>query len=235
VGNGGHDGISPLISQLSIERMAIDVAAKHLLETDVDSAKRLSTHLSPLPVRETLINELRVEKRMLVDWHVRYAQDALRQGGWDPNWLVTRLRFTEDAEETKAIAEATGGAPQGLLKLARGAETFFHEAMELVDLPPEDFRSAWRDLRRKASAENPLVDVSTNMELLLANLIEAATRRVLLKAAIAVVHDGPQALKDFKAPYSNGPIEYREVKGGFELTSPLQFTAKALKLAFGQP
>ena len=43
----------------------------------------------------------------------------------------------------------------------------------------------------------------------------------LVRAAIVIVRDGPQAAKTTKDPFGDGPFTYRAVAGGFELSSRL--------------
>ena len=56
----------------------------------------------------------------------------------------------------------------------------------------------------------------------------------LLKAAIAVVQDGPNKLKDMKDPFGNGRFEYRPLEKGFELKSKLLFSGQPVTLTVGQ-
>jgi hypothetical protein len=60
------------------------------------------------------------------------------------------------------------------------------------------------------------------------------TRMALFKAALAVVQDGPDKLKDIKDPFGDGPFEYRALDKGFELESKLLYHEKPVTLTVGQ-
>ncbi len=62
----------------------------------------------------------------------------------------------------------------------------------------------------------------------------ADARLALLKAAIAVVQHGPDAMKETKDPFGDGPFEYKATDGGFELKSKLLFRDQPVTLAVGK-
>ena len=62
----------------------------------------------------------------------------------------------------------------------------------------------------------------------------AAVRHALFRAAIAVVRDGPDKLKDFPDPAGDGPFEYKQVDGGFELKSKLMNKDQPLAMRVGK-
>ena len=61
-----------------------------------------------------------------------------------------------------------------------------------------------------------------------------ADARLALKAAVAVVRDGPDEVKDHKDPFGDGPFEYKATDGGFELKSKLIFKDQPVTLAVGK-
>jgi hypothetical protein len=56
----------------------------------------------------------------------------------------------------------------------------------------------------------------------------------MLLAAIAVVEVGTEKLAGIKAPFGDGPFEYRKLEPGFELSSKLQENGKPVTLVIGQ-
>jgi hypothetical protein len=59
------------------------------------------------------------------------------------------------------------------------------------------------------------------------------TSMLMLRAAAAIVQEGPDKLKDFKDPYRSGPFGYRALQGGFELKSALVVEGKPVTLTVG--
>jgi hypothetical protein len=70
---------------------------------------------------------------------------------------------------------------------------------------------------------------------LLAKQQRNETRMAMLLASVAVVESGPEALKDIKDPFGNGPFEYRALDKGFELKYKLTYENKPVTLTVGQP
>jgi hypothetical protein len=56
----------------------------------------------------------------------------------------------------------------------------------------------------------------------------------MLKAAAAVVLEGPESLKRTADPFGAGSFEYRKLQKGFELKSKLEFDGKPVVLIVGQ-
>lgn len=55
----------------------------------------------------------------------------------------------------------------------------------------------------------------------------------MFKAAIAVVQDGPDKLKEIRDPFGDGPFEYHALDKGFELKSKLLFRDQPVMLTVG--
>ena len=59
------------------------------------------------------------------------------------------------------------------------------------------------------------------MDKALSKMRRSEARMAMLLAAILVVEDGPESLKDIQDPFGPGPFEYRALERGFELRSAL--------------
>jgi hypothetical protein len=108
----------------------------------------------------------------------------------------------------------------------------------MMDRPPAEMKSA----------ETLLAEVGPPARALGMGLLPAAiacrtnemahqTRLAMLKAAMAVVRGGPEALKDesFKDPYSDGPFAYEKTPGGFRLASKTRDRdGKPVTMEFGR-
>jgi hypothetical protein len=56
----------------------------------------------------------------------------------------------------------------------------------------------------------------------------------MLLAGIAVAESGSDTLADIDDPYGDGPFAYREVEGGFELSSGLVHEGAPVSVRFGK-
>ncbi len=64
----------------------------------------------------------------------------------------------------------------------------------------------------------------------LSKMRRSEARMAMLLAAVVVVEDGPESLKDIKDPFGRGPFEYRALERGFELRSALVFEGEPVTL-----
>jgi hypothetical protein len=87
-------------------------------------------------------------------------------------------------------------------------------------LPPKEFESAYKVEFDQLSKTNPVARQFTPAlpRLRWAEAYEQ-TRRSLLRAAIAVQLDGPEALTQHIDPFDKKPFTYLAVDGGFRLES----------------
>jgi hypothetical protein len=63
----------------------------------------------------------------------------------------------------------------------------------------------------------------------------AHCRLVFLRTAFDVLRRGKPALNDHPDPYGDGPFEYKEIDGGFELGSALVYRNRRVRMRFGVP
>ena len=110
----------------------------------------------------------------------------------------------------------------------------YERLIDAAGLPPSEFEGRVA-AETKRLARNPLASVFglpgiSNIPYIFA---KAETRMLMLRAAAAIVKDGPEKVKDFKDPYGAGPFEYRALPGGFELKSALVVKDKPVTLTVG--
>jgi hypothetical protein len=77
------------------------------------------------------------------------------------------------------------------------------------------------DLRQKLAELPEIRETQMDVPDLKDGIAAVKVRRQLLHAAIAVQQNGPEAVKQFKDPYADGPFAYRPLAAGFELSSKL--------------
>ena len=235
VGNQGHDGTRSLLSQLSTESRAIEIAARWLTEIDAEDAQRLSLEMTGPSVTEILKNLLAAQKKQWVDWPRKFARHARDHDlDWDSYWVMVGMHAPYRTEVGNLLRDASDGNPERLLGLANDAANVLEQARSLAHLPPAEFRPAWSALLKRSANENLIVELAGGeVEPMIESLLLAEDRRALFRAGIAVARGGPEMLNDPQA--LGGQFEYRKLTGGFELISTGSSQGKSLKLVFGQP
>jgi hypothetical protein len=201
-GNRGHDGTRALISQLSTETRAIDIAARWLPQMEPADAQRLGLQMTGLPIPEILKNFLAAQKKQWVDWPRKFARHARNHDGdWDSYWVTVGMRADYRAEVGNLLRDASNGNPDRLLSLANDAADVLQRARSLADLPPEEFRPAWRSLLNNSAEENLIVKLAGGeVEPILDALFLVEERRALFRAGVVVARNGPAMLKDLQSP-----------------------------------
>jgi len=102
------------------------------------------------------------------------------------------------------------------------AKKYYGAVADIANLPLADFERRAYEIEEKMKKDSPAAalvmpafgkfrEQEAGAEALLA----------VLKAAIAIVLDGPDRAKDFKDPFGDGPFEYVPVGNGFVLKSKL--------------
>jgi hypothetical protein len=121
------------------------------------------------------------------------------------------------------------------VKMLEDVLPVYDQLVQSMALPWKESDAQVVEVLKKAMAASPLA----RAVLPAADQIAAAHRRhqaqmALFKAALAVVQDGPDRLKEFKDPFGDGPFDYRAFEGGFELTSKLLYGNKPVMLTVGR-
>ncbi len=139
----------------------------------------------------------------------------------------------QGSEAPEAVVKI--GAYQEAIELIEDVLPVYGELEKLIALPPDEFAKQYPQFKEKTEAANPLaatllpaIDKVRNVD------HRNRARVVMLLAAIAVAQDGPDALKNFKDPFGDGPFEYRRLDPGFELKSKLLYDDKPVTLTVGQ-
>jgi hypothetical protein len=228
--------ISLLVS-FANERDAIDALASGLNSFDRENLARLTTRLDSLPAMPTLSDSLKLESAMTVEW----AEKKVRSAGPNPNWHETLgfLGMREGKPDLNAVdqlVKEAGGTPDSIAAKIEALLPFYQEAAKLDSshLTQAEFNKQAQQLASKY-ASNPLASpILPQLEGIHNAVIAAQTRMTLLRAAIAVTQNGPDAVKQFTDPSDHQPITYQPKSNGFELTSKLIYHNQPLTLTVGQ-
>jgi hypothetical protein len=114
----------------------------------------------------------------------------------------------------------TQEAADNLVRWLKGMGVAYDRVTELASLPPGKFANALGNIEAAMRKSNPLAALMLPaLPSALEYLDRADLRLALLQAAVAVVQEGPDAVKRFKDPMGDGPFEYKALPDGFELKS----------------
>jgi hypothetical protein len=118
------------------------------------------------------------------------------------------------------IVDGCGGSVQGFVNCVDQQHSFYVSWAPRFALPPEEFESAYKVEFDQLSKTNPVARQFTPAlpRFRWAEAYEQ-TRRALLRAAIAVRLNGPEALDQHVDPFDKKPFSYTAVDGGFRLES----------------
>jgi hypothetical protein len=208
-----------------IERNAIDLACMHLTSVGKKNAlKEFRQDFAALPVSQSISNSIKQEKEMHLSFFRAKGVKALES-------LIEDIQ-TADANKKSEIRAVLGLADENVPKFCIGIEQMFDEVARMALLsPPECAKAedAYRQKLKKELNSDELPGVNVIGRLILPHaseyrLSEAVmmTQRQMFLAALTILTEGPQHVKDFRDPFGDGPFDYKEREGGFELMGKLK-------------
>ncbi len=229
-----HVGRDPImiciLVQHVIEGMTIDLVVPYVPELKAPAAQSREM-FAGLPCAATLAQTLPTEKKYMAEWAIRKLREAeqAKQGSWREMWNG----MLQGGDAPEAVVKI--GTYQEAIKLIEDVLPVYADLEKLVALPPEEFAKQYPTFKEKTKAANPLagtllpaIDKVRNSD------HRNQARFAMLLAAIAVAQDGPDALKNIKDPFGDGPFKYRALDNGFELESKLLYDDKPVTLTVGQ-
>jgi hypothetical protein len=207
-----------------IETIAIEAAVLYLPESKPVLPEALSVVLYALPARPTVPQVILKEKQVLTTWLIRRLREdeQHKEGAWRAVWK----EFGKPDESVKTLEQA--------ITMVEGMRPFFDELAKVAALPWNEFDPEDGKFYMKTKAANPLAAVFIHPMVSLVGMERRnQIQMALFKAALAVVQDGTDQLKNVKDPSGNGPFEYRVTDNGFELKAKLLFNSKPVMLRVG--
>lgn len=218
-----------------IEGMAIQAAAPHLPGAKAALAD-VSATLDKLPAGPTVADMLKSENQSFLGWMIRElkAVEKAKPGAWLGLWKEVTGVPAEGGEPVPDVVKNVKSFDEAI-KLTEGLTPLYDELAGLTELPPKEFDTRYPEFVKKAKAANVLAGaVLPAVDKVMAARRRAQARLALFKAAIAVVRDGPDAVKEHKDPFGDGPFGYEATPGGFELKSKLTYKGEAVGLKVGK-
>jgi hypothetical protein len=175
---------------------------------------------------------VQAEKQMFVGWLIGVLSKP------DGKKELINL-FSNDPDAKRDIEKYSR---ERLMAAAKELQGVYDKLVEAVILPPAETKQAEQRLIANSALEEPARGLVRALVPAIgaARNVEAAhqTRLALLRAAIAVAQDGPEAIKkdSHRDPFGTGPFEYTKAEGGFTLESSLKDRqGKTVALTAGRP
>jgi hypothetical protein len=229
-----HVGRDPimicLLVRYLIEGLVVDLVTPYLPESNVPYAKSLAT-FKALPQAPDLQQAIVAEKQLFLQWMVNKLREEEEREPGAAVKLWRNMIGPDGPEELKQV-DSLGA----MLKLIEDVFPMYDELEKLVSLPKPEFDAKYAQLKQRVEAEKRLASqFLPDIAELLAKEHRNQARLAMLLAAIAVTESGPEALKDIKDPFGDGPFEYKSLDKGFELRSKLTYENKPVTLTVGQP
>ena len=219
------------------EAMAIEAAAPYLPDLKRALPEAAFAALDPPPSGATLPEMVLVEKRIGAGWMLGElkAVEGRKQGSWQAVWNEILLAPSEgDARPDRDLPRTVKTFDQAV-KALEGILPWYDELARVAALPREEFDARYPEVASKAKAASPVGALFLPaLDRMADSQRRSQAHRSLFKAAIAVVRGGPEALKDIKDPFGDGPFAYRALDRGFELKSKLIVRGQPMTLTVGQ-
>jgi hypothetical protein len=224
---GDYTMVSTLVCYAA-ENIVVDLLAPHVPELDAEYSKSVRM-LEMLPPSPDLSHSVACEKQLgaSISRQLREIEDR-QKGAWREAWLgMASPDVPEALRQIESLDE--------VLRLLEEFQSVYDELAQLVTLPAKQFDEKYPEFAKRARAENPIAELLLPaMDKVIAAQRRTETRLASLLAGIAVAERGPTALAEIDDPFGDGPFAYREVEGGFELSSGLVHEGSPVTVRFGQ-
>jgi hypothetical protein len=227
-----HVGRDPILISILvrylIEDTAIDLVAPYVPQIKAPYEKIVAAY-KQLPPAATVSQTLPIEKKHMAGYIIRELTRLEKQtpGSWREHWNNMTGPDAPDSVKKVATFEEAIRLTEKLLPVYDELEKFFA-------MSEKEFDTKYADFKEKTNAANPLAGVLLpSLDKVRARERRNQIRLAMLMAAVAVVNDGPEKLKEIPDPVVGGPFEYRKLDGGFELKSKLVVDDKPVTLTIG--
>jgi hypothetical protein len=228
-----HVGRDPimvcLLVRYLIEGLVVDLVAPHIPESNVPYAKAVAM-FEALPQAPNLQQAIVAEKQYFIQWMIRKLREEEERAPGAAAKLWQQMLGPDGPQELKQVESL-----RTMMELTDELLSVYDEVEKQVALPEPRFHEQYSQLKQRLQADNALASyLLPDFADLLAKERRNEARLAMLLASIAVAESGPEALKDIKDPFGEGPFEYRPLGKGFEVQSKLQFEGKPVTLTIGE-
>jgi hypothetical protein len=227
-----HVGRDPILISILV-RYLIEDTAVELVSPYIPQMKapyeKIVAAFKALPPAATVQETLLIEKKYMAGYVITELTRWEKQtpGSWREHWNNMTGPDAPDSVKKVATFEEAIRLTEKLLPVYDELEKFFA-------MSEKEFDTKYADFKEKTNAANPLAGVLLpSLDKVRARERRNQIRLAMLMAAVAVVNDGPEKLKEIPDPVVGGPFEYRKLDGGFELKSKLVVDDKPVTLTIG--
>jgi len=231
--SGDSRTLISLLVKCAIQNAVVEAVSARLPRLDAKALKMLISQMDASPQHPDFAGALRVERKDFLGGFLRLVR------GGD---LAATQRLLDEMRDEKQIPRdwipAGNATPEMAQQFSRQLEELDASYEHLIDaagLPPSEFegRTAM-ETKKLAETRNPFgtwcapAVVGARY-----TSAKAETLMLMLRAAAAIVLEGPESLKNFKDPYGSRPLEYHAMQSGFELKSELLDKGRPVTLTVG--
>jgi hypothetical protein len=227
-----HVGRDPILISILvrylIEDTAVDLVSPYIPQMKAPYEKIVAAYKA-LPQAATVQETLPIEKKYMAGYVITELARVEKQkpGSWREHWQHMLGPDAPDSVKEIATFEEAIRLTEKLLPVYDQLEKFFA-------LSEKEFDASYAQFKQKTNAANPLAGILLpSLDKVRARERRNQVRLAMLMAAVAVVNDGPEKLKEIPDPVVGGPFEYRKLDGGFELKSKFTFEDKPVTLSIG--
>lgn len=219
----------PYLVRLATQRIATKAAADTLKRLNPEQLRKLAERLDSLPQCCSLRDAFLDESENRFGWEA----NEIKRGGIK---AAEEFRRSDPREEEAGKAHSkepiTEEDAARYIHDLEVAQRFWTLIADMSELPPAEFAARSQALEEKMKKEcTTLPELFDNeVSVVRNNGARADASFAMLKAAIAVVLNGPDSLKSIQDPFGDGPFEYTAVGTGFQLKSKFVFDGKPVEL-----
>jgi hypothetical protein len=237
--NTGQDGtlIGALV-QVAAENLVCSAVADCFGQFPPETLNQLIEGFDAAPTRRTMASCVATEKAFFHDWLVDVVLDAQKQSG-EPAKAMERIHEVlgtmENSEEGQPsqggarwekLMRASGGTPEGVLKLLREMEPYYPRLAAIMALPRSEYESQAKQFMGEVeNSSNPLLSLDfPAFDKCRKKEFSVLAHLAMVRAAVEYKLHGVEGLRAVSDPVGNGPFKFRRftlngVDRGFQLTS----------------
>jgi hypothetical protein len=232
------ESLISMVVKAVLRNAAVDAVSANLAGLDAKALKTLTDQLDSSPPGPGFMAALRMEQKGFLEPYLQSMRNgdlAVTQKLLD-GLLEAPGQIPLDWKLWIPEGKATPEMAKQFARQLEELDTSYQRLIDAASLPLAEFQGRVSEEAEKLDEAQNAFAAFTQLSAISNTRYsdaQAETLLLMLRAAAAIVQDGPDKLKDFKDPYGSGPFEYRVLQGGFELKSELVVRGKAVTLTVG--
>jgi hypothetical protein len=230
----------------------VAVLARELTNMSPAELRKLAAILDALPEVPTLQDRIAGEKELNLGW-IRNALDKGDAVKLKEELVALAMESASDdageekkqaaAKTAEEVRQAFSKGNAAVLNLVAKAESQYEKSAAIVALPETEFSQAYAAFVAEVESMDAITRIMLanrptflQFDRLRERDRQASMRMRMLKAAIDIVRNGPDAVENHVDTVSRKPFVYAQLgPERFELSSALLVDGKPFSLSFGPP